>query len=587
MLHPRHRWVLPVTPVIDPELRAAAVSRGLSDRLISLLGARGVVSPADLDAWFAPPEAALHDPGLLPDAMRVRQRIAQARSRGERVMVFGDFDADGLTGLAILVRALRSLGLDVMPYVPSRLDEGHGLSTASVSAASDRGASLIVTVDCGSTSGPEIAAAGRLGIDVIVTDHHRVPATLPPALAIVNPHRPDATYPDRRLAGSGVAFKVASLLLGDEPNGPSLAASFADLAAVGTVADVAPIVGENRAIARMGLARLRSAPQPGLAALLGRAGIAAASVDLETVGFAIAPRLNAAGRIGEAGDAAALLLADDPTEAAALADRLEGVNATRRDVLRAALAEARDVLERAVSGDGAIRPAVVLRGPWPIGVVGLVAGRLAEESGRPAVVGAELGDVVRASCRSGGSMDLGLALDACADLFVRHGGHAGAAGFEIATDGWAAFETRFLALAADLPAPDAQSVLRIDVAVSASDVGYPLLRELATLAPFGPGHPDPLVAILGLTVMRTRVATGGHAQLVLRKERDVLDGIAFGWPELAEAVAEGDRVDIVGRLVSRTFAGNETLQIDVRDAAPAGTQTVPGASVPVLAGATG
>ena len=254
---------------------------------------------------------------------------------------FGDFDADGLTGLAILVIALRRFGIDALPYVPSRLDEGHGLSLAALDAAAAAGARLIVTVDCGSTSTAEIAEAGRRGLDVIVTDHHRVPAVLPDALAVVNPHRPDSVYPDRRLTGSGVAFKLACLILAEEPGGRAAALGLADLATIGTVADVAPIVGENRAIARLGLDVMRRGPRPGLAALLERSGLAVDAVDLEAVAFTIAPRLNAAGRVGEAAEAARLLLAEDPADAAQRAEALETANTTRRDLMKTAVAEAR------------------------------------------------------------------------------------------------------------------------------------------------------------------------------------------------------------------------------------------------------
>ena len=383
---------------------------------------------------------------------------------------------------------------------------------------------------------------------------------------MVNPHRPDSIYPDRRLAGSGVAFKVAQLLLADEPGGRSAALDLSDLATIGTVADVAPIVGENRAIARLGLERLRGAPRPGIAALLERARVAPAAIDLETVAFAIAPRLNAAGRVGEALEAARLLLADDATAAAAHADALEAANLTRRDLMKAAVTEA-----RAIVAERPDAPATLVRGPWSVGIVGLVAARLAEDRGRPAVVGADLGDVIRASCRSDGSLDLGAALEACGDLFLRFGGHAGAAGFEIPTERWDAFCDRFLELAGKAAPPDPRISLSVDLALPAIDVDYPLHRELAGLAPCGPGNPDPLVAVLGLTVTRVRAATGGHSQLTLRRERDVLDGIAFGRPDLAEVVREGDRVDVVARLTSRRFGGFESLQLDIRDVATSGS----------------
>ncbi len=566
MLEPRYRWTFPESGPVDPALSTVALQLGLAERLTGLLARRGVLDAAGLSAWFAEPLAGLHDPMLLPDADRTLERLTRARDRGERVMVFGDFDADGLDGLAILVIALRRFGVDVEPYVPSRLEEGHGLSLAAVETAAAGGRSVIVTVDCGTSSGAEIATANERGIDVIVTDHHRVPPELPPAYAVVNPHRADSRYPDARLAGSGVAFKVAQLLLGDTPDGAAAALDLADLATIGTVADVAPIVGENRAIARLGLERLRTEPRPGIVALLERAKVAPAAVDLDTIAYALAPRLNAAGRVGEALEAARLLLAVDADEAAVHAEALEVANKARRDLTVSAVAEARALV--AAQTD---RPASIVRGPWPVGIVGLVAARLAEDRSRPAVVGAELGDTIRASCRSDGSVDLGAALAECADLFTRHGGHAGAAGFELPQERWPAFIERFEAIAATAVPPDPRAVLRIDIAIPALDVDYRLYRDLGGLAPYGPGNPEPLVAVLGLTVTRVRLAADDHTSLTLRRDRDVLDGIAFGRADIAALVQEGDRIDVVARLSSRTFGGFESLQLEIRDAAPSGS----------------
>ncbi|MBF8291006.1 MAG: Single-stranded-DNA-specific exonuclease RecJ, partial [Chloroflexi bacterium] len=265
-------------------------------------------------------------------------------------------------------------------------------------------------------------------------------------------------------------------------------------------------------------------------------------------------------------------LADDPAEAERLAGELEAANLTRRDLTKVAIAEARtspDAVDDAA--------ATIVRGPWPVGIVGLVAGRLAEERGRPAIVGADLGTVVRASCRGDGTLHLADTLAACADLLLRHGGHAGAAGFEIATDRWPAFRARFLEIAgrADSmgdPAAerDRRPVLALDLALPAVDVDYQLFRELALLAPWGTGNPEPLVAVLNLQVVRAREASGGHTQIVLKRRLDVLDGIAFGWPELAALVQPGDRVDVVARLMTRRFGGVESLQLEIRDVAPAG-----------------
>jgi single-stranded-DNA-specific exonuclease len=334
------------------------------------------------------------------------------------------------------------------------------------------------------------------------------------------------------------------------------------------VADVAPIVGENRAIARIGLQRIRTAPTPGLAAVIVGAGVAHDAVDLETVAYVIAPRLNAAGRVGDAIEAAQLLLTDDPARAVELAERLQAANTIRRDLTRTAIADAQAVLA-AQPGDPA---ATVVRGDWPVGVIGLVAGRLAEERGRPAVVGTELDGVIRASCRSAAGFDLAAALADCADLFVRHGGHPGAAGFELPRERWETFRDRFLALAANgLPASsDGRPELRVDLVVPAPEVDYGFLAELHRLDPTGPGNPDPLVAVEGLTVTRVRAANGGHTQLTLRKRLDVVDGIAFGRADLADAVGEGDRLDVVARVVTRRFGGYESIQLEIRDVASEG-----------------
>lgn len=560
MLAPRSRWLFPNPTTVPVDLLATGQELGIGPRALGILAARGVTAEDDLRRFLGDPAASLHDPSRLPDAGTFRDRIARAREAGEPVLVFGDFDADGITGLVILTIALRRLGVDAIPYVPSRLDEGHGLSHAAVSAAVAARARVIVTVDTGSSSLAEVAAANAAGLDVLITDHHRVPAALPQALAIVNPHRADATYPERRLAGSGVAFTLARLLLGEA------AIELADLAAIGTVADLAPVLGENRAIVQLGLELLRLQPRPGLAALLSLARLAPADVDLERLAFSVAPRLNAAGRVGEAFDAARLLLAEDETEAAELAAILETANATRRDLLRTAIAEARtspDAVDDA--------PATIVRGPWPVGIIGLVASRLVDERSRPAVVGADLGPIVRASCRSDGSLHLAETLAACDDLLLRHGGHAGAAGFEIARERWPEFRGRFLALAAASAPPDRVPSLAIDLALRGRDVDYALQRDLLRLAPCGTGNPEPLVAVLGLTVMRAREADGGHTQLVLKRRLDVLDGIAFGWPELAGQVAEGDVIDVVAQLRSRRFGGIESLQLEIRDAAPSGS----------------
>jgi single-stranded-DNA-specific exonuclease len=556
-LMPRYAWRLRPSPEIDPALVAAGQRQGMSERLVRLLAARGQRDERALAAWVGDPAEGLHDPLLLPDASAFVARVARATTTGERVMVFGDFDADGLTGLAILTLALRRLGLDVAPYVPDRTEEGHGLSHLALLRAASEGRTLIVTADCGTSSGEEIELARQQGIDVLVTDHHRPPPVLPAAAAVVNPLRTDSAYPDRHLSGAGVALKCAQLLIGGE------ALKLADLAAIGTIADVAPLVGENRSIVRLGHDMLVLAPRPGLAALLASARIEPRRVSPETLAFGLIPRLNAVGRVGDVQAAARLLLTESPEEATELAGQLDQANATRRELLAAALEQA-----RASVGEAPDEPVIVVAGPWPAGIIGLVAGRLAEEHGRPAIVFSDVADPWRGSARSP-SLDIVGALGSMADLFERFGGHSAAAGCHMPAANIGAFRER-IAAAAGLLRP-IERWLEIDLVVDPPEVDYRLLTDLLRLDPAGPGNPLPLAGIRGLVVGRVRRANGGHTQLVLRKGAEVLDAICFGRDDLPDLVREGDRLDVVARLDSRTFGGFESLQLEVRDVGPPGT----------------
>jgi single-stranded-DNA-specific exonuclease len=615
MIRSLFTWRLRERYSVDDACRALARERGVSDRLLEILAGRGIADAPALASFLAPAAEGLHDPRLLPDAEQALARVKLARDRGERVLVYGDFDADGLTGLSILVIALRRIGVEAEPYVPERLGDGHGLSMKAVEQAAAEGRTLILTADCGTSSGAEIVAAAARRIDVIVTDHHHAAEWPAAAIAVVNPRRADATYPEPHLTGAGVAWKFATLLLSElgereagggagpeavraapvaEPKAPRpaaaaanpllAAADLADLALVGTVADVAPMLGENRAIARLGLERLRTDPRPGIAALLAKAGVAPKKLDLEDVGFVVAPRLNAAGRVGEAARAARLLLAEDRAAADTLAAEIDQANLDRREMTRTALAEARGALGLLPPGEGtdaavetALPPALLIVGEWPVGIIGLVAGRLAEDTGRAAIV-ATVTDpdagLMRGSCRAPAGFGLAEALIQCADLLVRHGGHSGAAGFDIEKARWPEFAARFTAIALERDLPSGPPELAVDLVVPADAVDYDLVREMAILAPTGPGNPPPLLAITGLRVVRVRAANGGHTQLVLGRGRDVLDGIAFRRADLPAMLHEGDRVDVVGQASSRSYGGYESIQLLVTDVAAEGAQAV-------------
>ena len=560
---PHYHWVVPEAHPVSEATIEDAKRRGLSPRALRVLSRRGPVDPTELASRFDEPEAALHDPALLPDAAAVRARVDDARRAGESVMVLGDFDADGLTGLAILTLALRHLGLTVEPYVPDRTGEGHGLSAAAVEHAHAAGHGLIITADTGSASVVEVAAARTAGIDVIVTDHHVLGTELPNALALVNAQRADNAYPDTGLSGAGIAFKVAQLLLDGSEEKRAAALALADLAAIGSVADVVPIVGENRAIVRLGLARLQREPRPGLAALMRRARVDIGAMSTEDISFGLAPRINAMGRVGDPTVAAQLLLAADTDTAETLADELEAANRQRRELTASAMAEARTTLAAAPTSVFS-----VIVGDWPVGVIGLVAGRLAEETGRPALVLSSSVEPWRGSARSAGGVDLAAAFAACSDLFERFGGHPAAAGCHLEAANLDALRDRLQAFAEAQPPTDPRPSLSIDLVQSADAAEYVLLRELAPLE--GAGDARPLVGIAGLAVTRVRAANGGHTQLTLRRGVETIDGIAFGRADLAEQLTEGSEIDVVARLASNTFGGWERLQLEIRDVAPAG-----------------
>ena len=539
-LTPHFHWLVPDAAPVSAATIADAKRRGLSARALRVLSRRGPVDPAELASRFDAAEAGLHDPRLLPDADVVRARVAAAQAAGESVLVLGDFDADGLTGLAILTHALRRLGLHAEPYVPDRTGEGHGLSMAAVEHARAAGHGLIVTADTGSSSVQEVAAARAAGIDVIVTDHHVLGAELPAALALVNAQRPDSTYPDRRLSGAGIAFKVAQLLLDGTPGGAEAALALTDLAAIGSVADVVPIVGRTAPSSdwawpgsrrHRGLVWRPSWPRHA-------SSVRASPPTTSPSAWRRASTPWAASAIPRI--AAELLLADDAATAERLAAELEEANRRRRALTAEAMAEAREAL--AADPEAGF---IVLSGDWPVGVIGLLAGRIAEEQGRPTLVLSTAADPWRGSARSAGGVDLAAAFADCADLFERFGGHPAAAGCHVDRGHVEVLRERLEAWVRARPPADTRPSLRLDLVQSADAADYVLLRELAPLE--GAADAPPLVGIAGLAVDRVRAANGGHTQLTLRRGREVVDGIAFGRADLAEQLTEGSEIDVVAR----------------------------------------
>ncbi len=559
MISPRLEWLLP-EPVPDPPTFS-----GFGRPIATLLSRRGFGAQADLDHFLGAGVASLHDLALMTDAHAALDRLETALDAGEPIAIWGDYDADGMTSVAIWMLALRAAGATALHYVPSRIEEGYGLSRPGLEQLRAAGARLVVTCDCGIVNVEEVEVAREMGMDVVITDHHLPGRTLPRAVAVVDPHRPDCGYPDPEITGAGLSFRLATALLSRRGlDAPDLAA----LGAIGTIADVASMTGESRTIVRLGLEELARTSRPGLRALLARACEHPERPTARDVAFGIAPRINAAGRIAEAELAIGLLLEEDEDRAEALAEALERVHERRRELTRAAVDEA----SLLIAADGERTGPLALLGAWPAGIVGLVAGRLSESLARPVAVVTRLPDELRGSMRSPADFHAAAALEACAAHLTKRGGHAAAAGFSLLATDWEAFVQSFHALPRPFPAGSREPLLRagsveVDLVLPAAFIGWPLADEIDRLAPFGPGHREPMLAVTGLRVVDARRVGAGaeHVSIRLRRGVEVMDAIAFATPTDRPLPEPGERLDLVGTLERDMFGGIPRLRLRVVD----------------------
>ncbi|NOT34987.1 MAG: single-stranded-DNA-specific exonuclease RecJ [Candidatus Eisenbacteria bacterium] len=546
---------------------AAALDAPLA--IADALVRRGVRDPEAASAFLSPSLDALHDPLALRDMDRALARVNRALAANERILVQGDYDVDGITSTFLLVSVLRSLGGQAAPRIPHRTRDGYGLTVAAVDAAQRAGVQLIVTVDCGITANEPIDHARSLGIDVVVTDHHEPGPTLPNAEAVVNPIRPGCEYPFKSLAGVGVTFKLVQALF--EARGRAEAAFEAlDLVALGTIADVVPLIGENRILARHGLASLAATTRPGLRELMRVAGVDGRRLTDVHVAFMLAPRINAAGRMGHADQALELLFARDEVEGRRLAEVLERENQKRRKFDESA---AREASERVVSQLGWPGPAslVLWDEHWHPGVVGIVASRLVERFQRPALLVALDGDLGRGSARTTGGIDLTEILAGCDDLLATWGGHAAAAGFTLRRDQLVPFRTRVESLVAARLDPEA-CVPRVDhdAELTLAECSLELIEWIDRMAPFGLANPEPHFLIRGVTIDQLgRVGDGRHLKLQIRDGAAALEAIGFGLGETAAGIARGARVDLVAVPTRNEWNGTTRLQLRVRALRPA------------------
>ena len=555
------RWQMP------PRLPAEHLARtkNLTPLMAQLLYNRGITEPDQVEPFLAADERLLADPFLLPDMDKAVSRIYRALLSAENIAIYGDFDADGITATALLTQGITSLGGRVIPYIPRRIEEGYGLNHAALKSLHQQGVSLVVTVDCGISTVAEVERAQRMGLDVVITDHHTVPSQIPAAIAAVDPKRADSRYPFPELAGVGVAFKLLQALhssLGREEHLDHLL----DLVAVGTVADMVPLLGENRYLVKRGLEVLNSTNRLGFREMARSAGVPVGGFDPETISWVLAPRLNAAGRLDHAITSHDLLATTSEEEARKLVNLLDSKNAERQRLTEQVLAGARKKL----LAQGTDFPLLMVGDKdFPSGVVGVVAGRLAEEFYRPTIVFEVGKESSRGSARSIPEFNVIAALTQCADLLTRFGGHPMAAGFTSPTKDLPHLQERLVEIAASQLADlDLRPMITIDAEIPLASLQGKAFNMTQQLAPFGRANPLPTFLSRGVKVMEYRSlgSKGEHIRLKLMDGDVTWDGMAFRLGNLIDDVTS--RLDIVYNLEVDRWRGKGMLQLNILDFAP-------------------
>ena len=540
----------------------ALVGSGYAPLAAMVLASRGIGDDRQARAYLDC-NAPLLDPFLMTDMDKAAGRVGLAMSRGEKIAVFGDYDVDGITATCLLTDFLRRHGSDAVSYIPGRLEEGYGLNPIAIHQLHDEGVKLIVTVDCGITAVSEAELCRQLGIDLVITDHHECKQTLPAAIAVVDPHRPDGGYPHKNLSGVGVAFKLASALCGSQEG---VLEEYADMVCLGTVADVMPLQGENRVFVARGLESLAHTRRPGIAALMAECGCAPETVSASSIGFMLAPRINAAGRMGQIDLAVELFLTDDPDKAAEAARGLCELNRQRQAVES-------EIYRQAVSMLPMGKPpeAIVLADEsWHQGVVGIVASRIAEEYACPTFLICLDGEHGKASSRSHGGFNLFASLSALSPLLESYGGHELAAGFTISRANIPEFRRQICALAAQYYTDDVpRTVLNVDCAVSPELLTLHNVDSLQMLEPCGNGCPKPVLMMKNLTIDRISMVGGGrHMRLRLCSGHTYLNAIYFSANPQTVSIQPGDLVDVAFTPQVNEFRGTRTVQMNVIDIRP-------------------
>jgi single-stranded-DNA-specific exonuclease len=541
-----------------------AKTAGFSSLMAQLLYNRGLEDPARMELFLAGDERLAVDPFLMPDMQITISRLYRALLSGEKIAVYGDFDVDGVTSTALMVQGLASLGGIVIPYIPHRVSEGHGLRAAALEELHDQGVTLIVTVDCGITDVEEARHAAKLGMTVIITDHHTPPAVIPQAFAIVNPKLAGSKYPFTELAGVGVAYKVMQALMSTLGKEENMDAQM-DLVAIGTVADMVPLIGENRYLVKRGIKAMNTSLRLGIREIINRAGLSAGNLDADSITWCLSPWLNASGRLEHAIASYKLLTTNSPQEARELAALLGQQNVERQRLTAKAMTEARAQI--AIQG---IAPLIMLcNKEFPLGIAGPVAGKLSEEYYRPVVIVNVDDKTASGSCRSIPEFNVINALNQCTGLLGRFGGHAQAAGFTMPARNVSLLQKSLIEIAGgQLRDIDLRPRINIDAEVSLSELGNGTYQEIQKLSPFGKGNPVPTFISREVQVAgcRTMGVDQQHLRLKLKQDGSAFDAVAFKQGDSLADVAES--LDIVYNLEIDRWGGAENLRLNILSFTP-------------------
>ncbi|GIV61086.1 MAG: single-stranded-DNA-specific exonuclease RecJ [Rhodothermaceae bacterium] len=574
----KYRWAL--RPVENPDAvaRLQRELNNLPEALARALVLRGIETFEAARHFFRPSREDLHDPFLMQDMEAAADRVATALTRGERILVYGDYDVDGTTSTALLMHFLRSRGASAQFFIPNRFRDGYGLGPAGIEAAAGFGASLIIALDCGVTAVEEAAAIRARGMDLIICDHHTTKDRLPEAVAVLDPKRPDCPYPFKELCGCGVTFKLVQAVLARLGEAPEAALAYLDLVAVATASDIVPVGGENRILLSEGLARLRTAPRPGLHALAEAAGLDLHTCSTSKIVFGLGPRINAAGRLSDAALAVELLLCEDPARALEYAHRLDALNQQRRSLDAETVREAAHMAERQLSAR--TRHTLVLHHPgWHLGVIGIVASRIVERFYRPTIMLSTVDGLVKGSARSIEGVNVFEALTACADLLATYGGHDYAAGLALEEANLPAFRERFDEAVRAVVTPEMLlPTLALDAPLSLADIDARFWAVLKQFAPFGPGNDTPVFHARDLAVAghpRTVGADGTHLKFAVRQRtggdgsHPVMPVIGFKLhrhlPTVERSLREGLPLELAFSIEENRWNGRTTLQLRARD----------------------